>query len=329
MTATGSSFRRATTRWPRPDPARRPGCVGRASPPAARSGPLNLNTATAAELDALPGHRPGDPGQDHRLADAATVPVGRGPAHAQAGRGRRVRPDPEAGHGPLTLGWPAALRLPRSGWLALGTVGGALALGSDVPPAPIGAGDRGPCARLDCGGRTGSARLAATPPRRRGAALLVLGAGDPAGRRAGAPAWPPALPLSSAEAIAGPGRFEAVVESVGSPKAAEQIALLARRDRARRPVTRIRSRRSCRAIPEVDAGDQIAVSGRLEPPGDDDFGAYLRRVGAAGSLRSPTLELRRRTGRAAGRARPDPARLGRRPGPGPARARRPASPTGS
>jgi competence protein ComEC len=86
-------------------------------------------------------------------------------------------------------------------------------------------------------------------------------------------------------------RFEADVESVGSPKGAEQIALL-RIDGLSGPAddgTLVEA--LLPRYPEIGAGDRVAVSGRLEPPGPDDFGAYLLRLGAAGSLRSPTLEL--------------------------------------
>ena len=86
-------------------------------------------------------------------------------------------------------------------------------------------------------------------------------------------------------------RYEADVESIGSPKGAEQIALL-RLDGLSGPAgdgTLVET--LLPRYPEIGAGDRVAVSGRLEPPGPDDFGAYLRRLGAAGSLRSPTLEL--------------------------------------
>ena len=95
----------------------------------------------------------------------------------------------------------------------------------------------------------------------------------------------------SSVAIPDSGRHEATVESIGAPKVAEQIALIRIEpgpDEAASPalVEALLPR-----YPEVSAGDRIAIQGRIEPPGDDDFGAYLRRLGAAGSLRSPTLEV--------------------------------------
>ena len=94
------------------------------------------------------------------------------------------------------------------------------------------------------------------------------------------------------------GRRAATVVSVGSPKAAEQIALIdleagtvaesgavAGGTGASWSVEALLPR-----YPEIGPGDRILVSGTVAPPGDDDYGAYLRQIGAAGTLRSPTLE---------------------------------------
>jgi competence protein ComEC len=92
-------------------------------------------------------------------------------------------------------------------------------------------------------------------------------------------------------ALDGPGRHIAIVESVGSPKAAQQIAVL------RLQVGADGSRRDQRVeallprYPEIGPGDRIAVRGSVQAPADDDFGSYLRRIGAVGLLRSPTLDL--------------------------------------
>ena len=52
--------------------------------------------------------------------------------------------------------------------------------------------------------------------------------------------------------------------------------------------------------PAVGADDRVSLSGRIEPPTPDDFGRYLARIGAAGSVRADTVELL-----------PPPAGLGR------------------
>ena len=113
--------------------------------------------------------------------------------------------------------------------------------------------------------------------------LLIIGRGSLLGAPVDTSALTVALPDS--------GRHEATVESIGAPKAAEQIALI----RLEPAPDEVASPALVEALlpryPEVGAGDRIAIQGRIEPPGDDDFGAYLRRLGAAGSLRSPTLEL--------------------------------------
>ncbi len=73
--------------------------------------------------------------------------------------------------------------------------------------------------------------------------------------------------------------------------------------------------------PTVEPGDRVRLSGRTEPPPEGGYGDYLRRIGVAGTLRTPTLELmgrdpgvgasleriRRAAGDALARALPEPA----------------------
>jgi competence protein ComEC len=180
-------------------------------------------------------------------------------------------------------------RVPRSGWLALGAVAGALAIGGAGVPTHIAAGLAlalsigSIAARLFVGKGARASGLARGGLLFGAGALLLLG-------RAG---------LASAPASSGPGdptldpagRRVAVVESIGSPKAAEQIALIRIQVGTAGSAPEQRVEALLPRFPEVGPGDRIALRGSVRPPGDDDFGAYLRRIGAAGSLRSPTLEL--------------------------------------
>src|SRR6185295_9466116 len=43
--------------------------------------------------------------------------------------------------------------------------------------------------------------------------------------------------------------------------------------------------------PSVDPGDRVRLEGRVRPPPDDDYGAYLARIGATGTMRASSLEL--------------------------------------
>jgi competence protein ComEC len=43
--------------------------------------------------------------------------------------------------------------------------------------------------------------------------------------------------------------------------------------------------------PGVVPGDRVEVGGRIRPPSPDDYGAYLERIGAVGTLRADSLEL--------------------------------------
>jgi competence protein ComEC len=94
---------------------------------------------------------------------------------------------------------------------------------------------------------------------------------------AGPPAAAMALP-------AGSGPWTAVVESVGSPKVGSRPAVLLLSD----PVG-LRIAATLPWYPEVAPGDRVAVGGTLEAPQDDDYGSYLRRIGASGTLMARTL----------------------------------------
>ncbi len=81
--------------------------------------------------------------------------------------------------------------------------------------------------------------------------------------------------------------------------------------------------------PEIGPGDLILVSGTVAPPGDDDYGAYLRQIGAAGTLRSPTLERLVRPGGSGRASSTESGRDRPMPSPGHCPNPRPASPAGS
>jgi competence protein ComEC len=181
--------------------------------------------------------------------------------------------------------------LPRSGWLALGVVVGALALSTGLPPVVVAAAGAlaGAAVVVWSAGSLmgpGAGRRIGRPA---AIGLLAMGAGVllMAGRGAIGSTSPSEAPFDPGTRSAGP--FEAVIESVGSPKAAEQIALLRIETAPAGGGALIEA--LLPRYPEIGIGDRIRVRGSIEPPGDDDFGAYLRRIGASGSLRSPILEL--------------------------------------
>ena len=211
-------------------------------------------------------------------------------------------------------------RLPRSAWLAIGAVGGALAIAADGHPTPVVAAVVVVVALGSIGLRhlraahSGLRSVAGPVLATSIGALLVIARG---GLPATAGPWPAAAP---GDADAGTGRLVGLVEGVGTPKGTEQIAQVRLAGDPAQPGSGALVEAILPRFPEIGAGDRIAVSGSVQPPGADDFGTYLRRLGAAGSLRSPTLEilagpdgaqgwldeLRRGSADALGRALPEP-----------------------
>lgn len=169
-------------------------------------------------------------------------------------------------------------RVPRAGWLAVGSAAGAgaVALGAPAAAAVLG----GAAALLlalvarSLGTVVGVRPLAAA-----GVGVMLIGtrialgpisAGPPDLEAAGRPPW-------TAEVLA-----------VGSPKDGSQIARLAIRTDGEPVVVAA----TLPAFPVVTAGSTVTVDGRLQPPpGDDPYGAYLHKTGASGSLRATGVQL--------------------------------------
>ena len=158
--------------------------------------------------------------------------------------------------------------MPRSGWLAVGVVAGALA-------AP----------HLDV--RVGAMAASAV-------AVLLLAARMPA--RAILPAALGAVAVSARLVLAGPaapaaalpegdGPWSARVESVGAPRRGEQVATIELLDSGARLAA------SLPRYPRIEPGLEVRVDGRPREPPDDDYGGYLRRTGSTGTIRSRSLEI--------------------------------------
>ena len=168
--------------------------------------------------------------------------------------------------------------MPASGWLALGSVVAALAAPSvgAVVIALL-------AASLAIGGRSlGSLR--AYRAHARGLAIAAIGGLGLAIRLVLLPAPPP----TAAELPVGSGPWQATVESVGAVRDGSQVATLhlSEPGGARLAATLPR-------FPAIEPGMVVSVSGSVRPPPDDDpYGDYLRRTGAAGTLRARSLEIR-------------------------------------
>jgi competence protein ComEC len=165
--------------------------------------------------------------------------------------------------------------VPRPAWLAVGAATGALALEAISPLAvALFAG----CGLI--------LALAAAPARRQGVArrLAPAALGIAAiGLRGGLAATP--------EPEAGPipggdGPWVAVVQSVGAPRAGARPAVI--RIETVPPVIVAATLPS---YPGVVPSDRVELRGRIRPPPADEYGTYLARIGAIGTLRVESLEL--------------------------------------
>src|SRR6266508_2478970 len=183
--------------------------------------------------------------------------------------------------------------MPRSGWVAVGAVSAALA-GSAVASA-VSAAPRFPIAMVIVAGavplavvayRRGSRRAMAAMAGALLVGLRLIVAGD-----AGMPE-PSAIGLGDTE-------WTGLVVAVSAPRDGRQVAFLelapGGRDgtagRAGPAGSAMRTAATLPRYPPVRPGQQVRVSGRLEPVPDDDYGRYLARIGVAATVRARSLEV--------------------------------------
>ncbi|MBI2781135.1 MAG: ComEC/Rec2 family competence protein [Chloroflexi bacterium] len=173
--------------------------------------------------------------------------------------------------------------MPRPAWLAVGAAAGALAL-AEVSPlamALIGSAILVLAASARAGGRAGAPR--GFVPLAIGIVAIGLRAG------AGGPP-PPSVPVPSGE-----GPWTGIVESVGAV-----------RDGSRPATVRLEGEppflvaATLPWYPSVVPADRVQLRGRIRAPSQDDYGAYLARIGAMGTIRADALEVLPATGTAAG-----------------------------
>jgi competence protein ComEC len=165
----------------------------------------------------------------------------------------------------------------RSGRLALGAIVAAVAAGQ-VAPSHLGAAIALALAAILL---VGEAR-----PHMRARALLpvAVGAGLVAIRLAVVPAGPTLLDRPPD----GDGPWTLVVEAAGSPRDGSQTATLAAPAGSDRP---FRVAATLPRYPPLIPGDRVTVTGPIRPRPDSPYGAYLLRIGAAGTLTSRTLDV--------------------------------------
>ena len=173
--------------------------------------------------------------------------------------------------------------MPRAAWLAVGASAAALALPSGGPVVALLAGSSLLLAAsgLRFAGRPGLWRRLAP------VAIGIVAIGLRGATDADAP--PPG------PAPGGDGPWVATVQSVGAPRAGARPAILALEGH---PPVIVAA--TLPWYPPVVPGDRVGLSGRIRPPHEDDYGAYLARIGAVGTLRADGLNVLPVTGSLAG-----------------------------
>ena len=164
--------------------------------------------------------------------------------------------------------------MPRPAWLAVGAAGGALALGFAPAPAVALFGVALACAAAALRGRRAATRLGLLPL---GVGVVAIGLRVALGSGAAVAPGP---------APAGEGPWVGTVQSVGAPRAGARPATLLLDVEPRVLVAA-----TLPWYPAVVPNDRVEVRGSIRRPPSDDYGAYLLRIGAVGSLRAESLEL--------------------------------------
>jgi competence protein ComEC len=165
--------------------------------------------------------------------------------------------------------------MPRPAWLAVGAASGALALAAAVAPVVT-----------SLGLGLLSLSVAAAGARRRTIAwrLALLAIGVLAIGLRSTLAGPPA-PVTQAVPN-GEGPWIGVVQSVGAPRAGARPAVI--RLETDPPLL---VAATLPWFPAVVPSDRVELRGRIRPPPDDEYGEYLARIRAAGTLRAEALDL--------------------------------------
>ncbi len=172
--------------------------------------------------------------------------------------------------------------MPRPAWLAVGATAGSLAIGLAPDAVAVLV---GPALLLLAVAAHALGRGAAS---RR---LTVLAVGVLAITLRSTAAGEP-KPTSSA-IPAGDGPWVATIQTVGAPRAGTRPATMLLELEDAQPV---RVAATLPWFPAVVPGDRVGVSGRIRPPPDDEYGEYLAKIGAIGTLRADSVELLPATG---------------------------------
>ena len=164
--------------------------------------------------------------------------------------------------------------MPGAAWLAIGCAAGALALAllSPFVVALVGA------AAVLIAGAGRAARWSRLPRGLGPLAIGLLAIGLRAASSGAAGAHGP-IP-------AGDGPWIGVVETVGSLRDGTRPAIV--RLEGESPVL---VAATLPWYPPVVPSDRVQLEGRIRPPSPDDYGAYLARIGAIGTLRADSLEV--------------------------------------
>jgi competence protein ComEC len=182
--------------------------------------------------------------------------------------------------------------MPRNGWLAVGAVAAALAVGVHDQRLTVAAVAAVVAAGALAIGWLRSARRAVAAIAI-GASLILLRA-----TLIGAPPAPDGAPVGS-------GPWAMVVESMTSPRAGGQVATLRTLDGG---AAGFRLAATLPRYPSVEPGDVVDVEGRPRARPEGPYGDYLERIGAWGTLDARGLVVRARpvdAGRILERARRD------------------------
>ncbi len=170
--------------------------------------------------------------------------------------------------------------MPRSGWLAIGAVTAAT-IGSRVGIVDFGASRVAIVALI---------LLAFGPwagaPRRGPVVAAGIGALAIAIRLAFVP-----VPAPPPATIDGDGPWEAVVVSIGSPRDGHQVGML-EVDLGASPGiagSTVLLAATLPRYPAIEPDDRLEVGGRTRPRPDSDYGRYLERIGAWGSIQVDTM----------------------------------------